>query len=307
MTNEELCTMIQNGTDKQKCLEQLYTQNTGMIERIIKRYQGIEEIDDLRQEAYFGIARAAELWKQENGASFIHYAAFWIKQVVRRYIDDCGGVVRVPSDRRALIGRYHRTVNAYRVQFGRDPSNTELCFALDLSRDRLKNLKRDILALNVRSTAENVSGNDEGLTLEDTIATPGDPIGDVIERIQAEQLTTRLWSEVDRLPPQQAAVIRGRYRDGCTLKECGAALGVSTERARQIEANAMRELRKPTHARRLMPFITLSGAYSMGIRHNSYSAFDRYGSTQERAIMYIEERAGVNYWGNAIIGETLQF
>ena len=296
--------MIQNGTDKKKCLEQLYTQNAGMIEKIIKRYQGIEDLDDLRQESFFGIARAAELWKPGKGSSFINYAVFWIKQAVRRYIDDCGGVVRVPVGRRALIGRYQKTVNAYRVQFGRDPSNIELCFALGLSRDQLKDLKKDIHALNVRSTAEIIGGNDEDFTLEDTLAAAGDPIGDIIESIQAEQLAARVWSEVDSLPPQQAAVIRGRYQGGQTLKGCGAALGVTPEKVRSLEAKAMRELRKPNHTRRLMPFITESSAFSMGISYSGFGAFEHYGSAQERAMMRVEELTGVNLWGISIEGKT---
>ena len=304
MTNEDLCMMIQNGTDKQKCLEQLYAQNSGIIEKTIKRYQGLEDLEDLRQESYFGIVRAAELWEPNKGASFIHYAVFWIIQAVRRYIDNCGGVIRVPMNRRTLIGRYHKIVNAYRVQFGRDPSDVELSFALNLSQDQIENLKRDTHALNVRSISEQIGSGDDDLTLEDTIAAAGDPIGDTIERIQAEQLKARIWSEVDTLPGKQREVIRGLYRDGQSNKECAAALGVSRQRVKIIEYDALRELRRGKHARQLRPFITVSGAYSVGIKSNGFGAFNRYGSTQERAMMRLEDYSGINLWGNRLDDET---
>lgn len=292
MTNEDLCMMIQNGTEKQNCLEQLYVQNAGLIEKIIRHYQGMECLDDLRQESFFGIARAAELWKSEMDVPFINYAAYWIRQSVRRYIDNCGGVVRVPVDKRALIDRYHRIMNAYRLQFGRDPSAMELCYALDLSQNQLKNLKRDVHALNIRSMSEVIAGEDESLTLEDTIAAAGDPVGDVIERVYHQQLAVIIWSLVDTLPVQQKDVIRGRYKEGRTMKECGEMLGVSSECVRSLETKAMRELRTPKHARQLMPFITQSGAYTMGIRGNGYRSFNRSGSTQERAVIRIEDLTG---------------
>ena len=64
MTNEEL--VIEYQTGNKAVIEQLYLQNRGMIEKIVRRYAGIEELDDLRQESFFGLVKAAELWKPEN-------------------------------------------------------------------------------------------------------------------------------------------------------------------------------------------------------------------------------------------------
>ena len=300
MTNEELCAMYQSGTNKQEILEQLYTQNAGIIEKIIRRYRDIEDLEDLRQESYFGIMRAAELWKSEKG-SFINYAVYWIKQVVKRYIDNCGAVVRVPVNRRELIGRYHRCLNSYRLKFGRDPSEKELCALLELSMNQLEDLKRDLHALKIRSTAETVGGDDDDLTLEDTIADDGDAIGDVIERIHFEQLSACIWSEVDILPAGQRDVIRKRYKEGCTMKECGAALGVTPECVKSLEDKALRELRRPKHTKRLRPFFTESGAYNAGLKNNGLGTFERYGSSQECAVMRLERLTGMNLWSGAKI------
>lgn len=294
MTNEELALKIQRGEDVQESLEALYLQNIGLINKIVARYAGIEDPEDLKQEAFFAIRKAALLWSPAAGAGFAHYAGFWIRQILLRYIDNCGGVVRVPVSQRARIRRYHRTVNRFRVGLGRDPEPLELCFALDINAGQLENLQRDINALRIRSTSE-VIGDDEDMSLEDTLQAAGDPIGDVVDRIQAEELQRVLWGVVDELKGMQADVIRERYRDGLTLKECGDLHGISTERIRWIENKALRAMRTGRSRRVLIPFFTESGAYATGLR-GSLAAFKRsHVSPQEHAIMYLEERMK---WGN---------
>lgn len=293
MTNEELCTMYQQGT--KEVIEDLYAQNAGMIEKIIRRYQGLEDLADLRQESYFGLVRAAELWDPNRG-SFIGYAVYWIRAALTRYVENCGSVIRVPVNRRSQIGRYKRTVNEYQVRFGRDPSRRELCAALDLTREQLENLQRDALTIDVRSTAEQIGGEEDDITLEDTIAAAEDPAQDTIDKIQREELAAELWDCVDDLKPQQAAVIRDRYRNGHTLKECGEALGVSIERARQIEMNAIRELRKTRYMKRLRPYLTDQAAYSMGLKSTGLSSFKHNGSSQELAMIRLENITGMSLW-----------
>ena len=143
MTNEELVLDYQSGN--KDALEALYSQNIKMIEKIIRRYSGYEELDDLRQEAYFGIVKAAETWNPEKDCSFITYAIYWIRAVIIRYIKEYGRVVRIPSYKRELISRYHKEVNGYYVRFGKYPSDTELRALLELSQEQLEKLKADDL------------------------------------------------------------------------------------------------------------------------------------------------------------------
>ena len=298
MTNEQLVLEYQAGN--REALEQLYLQNSGMIERIARRYGGLEELEDLRQESYFGLVKAAQLWKPEKETAFMTYAAYWIRAAISRYIEECGGVVRIPSYKRALIGRYYRTRNSYRVRFGRDPSDRELCAALDITKDQLKELKKDIQAARIRSTSEPIGGEDDDLTLEDTLAAAGDPIEEALERMQHEQLSAELWSCVDELEPRESAVIRSRYgnEQALTLKECGENLGVSPERVRQVEAAALRKLSKPRYTKRILPYLDDGTAHSWGMRGTGRGVFERSGSVQERAMMLLEEIAGTNlYYG----------
>ena len=289
-SNEELVIEYQK-TGSRAALEQLYLQNSGLIEKIIRRYSGVEELDDLRQESYFGLVKAAELWKPERESVFTTYAVYWIRAAISRYIDNCSGAVRIPSYKRVLIGRYHRTRNSYRVRFGRDPSDRELCAALDITKDQLKELKKDIQAARIRSTSEPIGGEDDDLTLEETLAAAGDPIEEALERMQHERLSAELWSCVDDLEPRESAVIRSRYgnEQALTLKECGENLGVSPERVRQVEAAALRKLSKPRYTKRLLPYLDEGTAHRWSLSGTGFGTFNRYGSVQERAMMKLEE------------------
>lgn len=306
MTNEELVIMIQNGISKQDCLEQLYCQNYGMIVKICNKYKGVEDLEDLLQESFFGLQKAVDMWEPDGGATFIGYAIFWIRQSILRYIDNFGSCIRVPVSRRSQIGQYNKVLNQYRMTFGHNPSDRELCALLDLSRQQLKDLKADIHALRIRSTAEFIGGEDDDLTLEDSIADERDDISNLIDRIQNEELSAALWSEVDALAPKEAAVLRDRYQNGHTLKECSEALGCSQQYAKALHDKALRSLRRGNHLKRLKPFITESGARSLGLKGGSLSSFHAsWTSSQERAVMMLEQRTGLSLWhGKEIEIET---
>ena len=297
MTNEELCIAIQSGKgNKQELFEQLFNQNIGMIEMIIRRYQGIEDIEDLRQESYFGIVKAAELWDPGREVLFMSYASYWINQVVQRYIDNCGAVVRVPVHRRAMLAKYRKTLNNYRMKFGQDPSERELCALMELTLEQLKDMKKDAAAVQILSTSAPIGGEADELTLEDTIADTSEPIEETIDRIQQEELSREIWACVDDLKPQHRDMIRKRYQDGRTLKECSEKLGCSVEYARRIEQDAIRELRKSKHVKQLRPFLTEQAAYSLGLRGNSVGSFRRNGSSSERAVILLERLSGGSLW-----------
>ena len=304
MTNEEL--VIEYQTGNKAVIEQLYLQNRGMIERIARRYCEAVELEDLRQESYFGLVKAAELWNKEKETAFITYAVYWIKATIHRYIENCGGVIRIPTHKRAQIGSYHKAVNTYQLSFGRYPSERELCAALDINPEQLKELEKDIQSVRIRSTSEQIGGDNEDLTLEDTLAAEGDAIGEVIEQIQHEELAAELWDCVDCLKPERAGVIRGLYKEGKTLKQCGDDLCISAERARQIKGDAIKELRKTHYTKRLLPYLDESAARSWGMSGTGYRTFLRYGSVQERTLMKLEEITGMSLYNGVEFPDSNQ-
>lgn len=295
MTNEELCKRYQNGDAE--ALGDLYAQNRGLIENAVRKYCALDDPDDLRQESFFAVRQAAALWDHSKGGNFATYLTYWLKQTLYRYVYNNYGTIRAPLHTRGRILRYNRAVNAYRVQFGRDPDAQELCYALDINPRQLEDLKRDMLTLRTRSTSEPV-GEDGEDTLQDFLRDDRDQMGEVIERIHREELRAAIEKELRELPEREAAIIRKRYFEGLTLKEAGAAMGVTSERVRQLEERALRKLRRPAAARRLNVYFTDGGAYSAGLRRTGLTSFrNSQTSSQEQAIIRLEEIAG-RIWQN---------
>lgn len=292
MTNEELVLAIQAGQDVTGNMEQLYNQNIGMIIKLTEKYKGIEELQDLRQEAYFGLVRAVELWDPEREARFLTFAIICIKSVLHRYIAECGSLIKVPEYQKTLIYKYDRCMNEFRARLGRDATPEELRALLEISKDQLEQLKKDRATLAIRSTSEVIGGDDDDITLEDTLPAEDDQYEDAVDRIQQEQLSRELWAQVDKLPEREASVVRGKYLNGETYAQSGERLGVSQERIRQLHARALRTLRSGKARQRLLPYLSDSAAYSIGTR-SGLSYFRQCHTTgQERAVMLLEERIG---------------
>ena len=297
MTNEELVLAIRAGQNVNDNMTLLYNQNLPMIHRIVKKYSGVEEIEDLIQESYFALARAVELWDPKREAQFLTFLIVCLKTDLYRYITDCGALIRIPPNQKTLISKYDRIMNAYRVELGRDATPEELRIFLGLSKDQFEQLKKDRLTTRLRSTNEVIGGDDEDITLEDTLPADGDQFEDVLERIQREELSRELWAQVDKLPEREADVVRSKYQLGETYIQCGERLGVSGERVRQLHERALRSLRKRQVTKHLIPYITDSAAYSFGT-HSGLSTFRQDHTTaQERLIIKLEEYAGP-IWAN---------
>ena len=303
MTNEDLVLAIQTGAgDRQELLYVLFKQNTGMIERIIQRCHCSEDPDDLRQESFFGLTRAVDLWDPDKEVTFITYACYWIKQALYRYLENCGSVLRVPTHRRQSIREYYRAVRSFQNSLGRAPTEREIGAALGMKPEEIQAIKKDAQALTIRSTAEPIG--EDGDVLEDFLKDPADPIEDLLDRIQREELSNALLEEIHTLDPREATVIIEHFVNGKTLGECGALLGVSTERARQLKEKGLRALRKPKHERRLRAFFTTQGAYSRGLKGTGLSSFLLNGSSQEQAIAHLEHQLGASlYWGRILKDE----
>lgn len=84
----------------------LYEQNRGLLYAVARRYLAMESIEDLMQQAYLGLYEAVQHFKPEEGAKFSTYAIYWIRQSIRRYLDHCGRVLRIPVQEQELYYQY---------------------------------------------------------------------------------------------------------------------------------------------------------------------------------------------------------
>ena len=289
MTNEELVARIQSGIDEADNMLSLWQQNRGLIHAIARKYAAYEEMEDLEQQGYFGLCDAVRCYDPEAGAAFSSYAVIWIKQSLQRYIDDCSTVVRIPSGRRQEITRYRRACAAFERGYGRKPTDREISSLLGVSLEIVKHVKEAAIMEKISSLDTPLNEDTED-TVGDLQSGAEDVENSVLDAVQQEQLKAMIWPLVDALPGKQPEVIRMRYQEGLTLQECGNKLGLTGERIRQNEVKAFRELRKPSRARQLKPFLD-SYIYIRALQGNGVGTFNRtWTSSTERVALKIVER-----------------
>ena len=245
MDNEQLVARIQSGENEAENMLKLWQQNRGFIATMARKYVSLAEMEDLEQEGYIGLCEAVRHYEPRKGVAFINYAAFWIRQAMRRYVDNCGAVVRIPSGMVDWIREYNRALREYLQAYNEWPSDAALCWLLGIKKEKLRNIRQAVRMAEMGSLDAPLQTEDGDLAVMDTVSSGEDLEGDVSRRLDHESMSRDLWEAVDRLPGNLPAAVRLRYEDGLTLEKTGQALGVNRERARQLESKAMRILRQP--------------------------------------------------------------
>ena len=289
MTNEQLTIRIKAGIDVANNMLQLWQQNRGFIHKIVNQYKAYAEEEDLEQEGYLGLSAAVVHYNPDEGVTFLHYASFWIKQYMSRYIKS-NGTIRLPEFMQGRIREYNKMVQKWQQNYHRKPTDGEICHFLDLSWEMLENLKKAVQMAKIGSLDIPI-GEDEDCSLYELI--PGSIDEEeqvesmVLEKVQKEELCAVVWALVDSLTDTQAKTIRARYQDNMTFREIAEDQGVSVEMARQRERQGLRELRKPSKSKLLRPFLPDDNRiYSMGLQGNGVGSFNRtWTSSTERAAL----------------------
>lgn len=290
MGNEELVIRIKNREDTAENMNQLWQQNKAFIHLLALKYAAYEEIEDLEQEGFIGLCNAVDGYRADAGIPFLNYAAFWIRQAMVRYIENCGSCVRIPSHMNSKIKEYKRIQALYRQYYGRIPDDREMQNLLNISCEQLKSIQHGLNMKYVDSLNREINSKDEGeiCCLGDNLANNENIEIQVLNRIEAEELKSAVWSLVDGLPDMQAAVIRMRYMEGKSLKESGQKIGLKAEKARRLEQKALRELRMPGRREVLIEFLP-EEIGSMAYYGSGVGTFNRtWTSSTERAALWLE-------------------
>lgn len=287
MTNEEIVAMLQLGDgDRTQLLTTLYQQNYPFILKIANKFRGYAEIEDLTQEAYFGLCAAADHWQPTGGATFMTYAANWLKMVMTRYATS-NSTIRVPEYMAGKIKAVDQAKKDFQAEFLREPEPRELAAIMGITMLQLEEIRKAEIMAHCASLDSPVGEDDS--TLADMVQDQSDPMEEVIEKRQREELKETIWKEVDSLPERQSKILRMRYQNNFTLQQCADRMGCSVERARQNELKAIRELRKPKHRKMLSPYLANRIAVE-SMKYGSYSRFMHTGfSSTEHAAMQILE------------------
>ncbi len=235
--------------------EHLINANSRLVISVAKKYigRGVPFLD-LIQEGNIGLIRAAKKFDWRRGHKFSTYATWWIRQAVTRAIADQGRTIRVPVHMGDQINRLLRASHQLTQELGRDPTVAELAEALNVT---VRKAEQMIQVARRPISLETPTDDEEESVLGDFIPDEDSPAP--VEMVTNQMLREQLADILDTLPPREVRILQLRYGllDGetYTLEEVGRKLGVTRERVRQIEAQALSRLRLPAHARKLRDFL----------------------------------------------------
>jgi RNA polymerase sigma factor (sigma-70 family) len=290
VTNEELVVRIKAGIDVPENMLQLWEQTRAFIHTVALHYQGYADLEDLEQEGYLALYDAVDGYEPESGCKFLSYAKHWMRQRMKRYIDNCCQTVRVPGHEQSRLHQYRKMVNAFLVHLGRRPTEWEVTHNLNLDEKQRRDLESAMRAAQIGSLDAALQEGEDGDTVGDMVTCSVDVEMDALDRLQQEQLQAVIWPMVDRLPGRQPDVIRKRYQEGMTLKEIGEAYGVNLNAIRQSERDGLRALRRSRDSGRLRAFLP-ELLEPQAYRRNGIREFDRtWESSTERVAMKLAEK-----------------
>jgi RNA polymerase primary sigma factor len=223
--------------------EHMVKANLRLVVNIARGYLGKGlGLEDLIEEGNLGLMRAVEGFDGMMDTRFSTYASYWIKQSIRRAVMNNGKPIRLPAYMVSLLAKWRRATAVLTDRLGRTPTHEEVGKALRLSKKKMGIVAKAIRVHNL--TPHNEIAEDEGPALDDVL-TDDRARGPDSLLIEADDLD-RIFSRLDALEEREATVIRMRFGlasySPMTLREVGETLGLTRERVRQLESQAIRKL-----------------------------------------------------------------
>ena len=248
----ELRKLIEDGWSAR---EHLITANSRLVISVAKKYMGRGvPFLDLIQEGNIGLIRATKKFDYRRGHKFSTYATWWIRQAVTRAIADQGRTIRVPVHMGDQINKLLRVQHQLTQRLGREPTVEELATSLDVPPKKVENMIQVARRpLSLETPTDDEEDSVLGDFIEDDEASPPD------DTATYNLLREHLEEVLNTLPPREVRILQLRYGllDGqaYTLEEVGRKMGVTRERVRQIEAQALSRLRHPSIRRKLRDYL----------------------------------------------------
>ena len=261
-TEEELAEIKEEIKNLQKDLDagdeakkRLAEANLRLVVSIAKRYVGRGMLFlDLIQEGNLGLIKAVEKFDYRKGYKFSTYATWWIRQAITRAIADQARTIRIPVHMVETINKLIRVSRQLLQELGREPSPEEIAAEMNMPVERV----REILKISQEPVSlETPIGEEEDSHLgdfiqDDNVPVPADAAAFTLLKEQLEEVLGTLTEREQKVLTLRFGLEDGRAR---TLEEVGKEFNVTRERIRQIEAKALRKLRRPSRSRKLKDYL----------------------------------------------------
>ncbi|MDA0832127.1 MAG: RNA polymerase sigma factor RpoD/SigA [Planctomycetota bacterium] len=240
--NEEkqLAYQIEEGSKEAR--DRMVRANLRLVVNIARAYtnKGLP-LQDLIEEGNLGLLRAVEGFDPEMNTRFSTYASYWIKQSIKRSLVNSAKTIRIPAYMVELLTKWRRATAKLQDELDRPPTTEEVAAELELPRKKLRIIKKAIQLYNTAPQTDQIDGS---WSLGESVADERTKAPDH-EMVDNDNLT-HVYKMLETMEPREAAILRMRFglddAEPKTLKMIGESMGLTRERVRQIESEALDKL-----------------------------------------------------------------